>query len=173
MGGVPPAGQARLGRFLEALQRAETALAVVAMLLVVAALVSDLAGRELLGQGIFGAQRFAVHATFVGGMLGFVVATGRGAHLRITATDHLVPLALAPLVERIGHVVSALILVALAWYAARFVAETWRIGERSVTLGIPIWPMQLALPYAFLSAALRYACYAVLPALKPAAPEGA
>jgi len=47
------------------------------------------------------------------------------------------------------------------------------VGERSVTLGLPIWPMQVVMVYAFVSAGLRYLAYAWSPAARPREAEAA
>ncbi len=169
--GGPPAG-APPPRGLEALLRrllaVEQALASAAILGAAGALIADLLGREVFGQGLFGAQRSAVHLTFVAGMLGFVLALGRGAHLRIKATDALLPASWAGPLERAGSLVSAALLSVLAWYSAVFTAETRGVGERSPTLDIPIWPLQAVMVYAFASAALRCLAWAWAPSLRPA-----
>ncbi len=156
-----------LQRGLRLAQAAEMAVAVAALLAAAAALVADLLGREVFGQGIFGAQRAAVHFVFLAGMLGFVLAVGSGAHLRVKATDVLLPVRWTPWIERAGCVVSALLLFGLAGYAARFTLQTHSVGERSVTLGLPIWPFQSVMVYAFASAGLRYLAYAWSPAARP------
>jgi TRAP-type C4-dicarboxylate transport system permease small subunit len=159
-------------RWLSRLLGVETALAVAALLGAAAALVADLVGRELLGQGLFGAQRAAVHLCFIAGMFGFVLATARGAHLRVKASDALIPERFGGLVDRLGSMVSVIILLLLAWYGERFVQQTFAVGERSPTLGMPIWPIQTVMLYAFVSAALRHLAYAIDPRLRPA-PDGA
>jgi TRAP-type C4-dicarboxylate transport system permease small subunit len=166
------AGRPRLaGRFLDSLQAVEKAIAVVAILGAAAALTVDLIGRELVGQGVFGAQRVAVHLTFIAGLLGFAVATGGGAHLRIKATDALLPARWTPAIERAGSIVSAVLLAGLAWYAGRFTLQTASVGERSTALGVPIWPFQAVMVWAFASSALRHLCYAVDLHLKPQEPS--
>lgn len=162
---------AGVGRALQKLQTVEKTVAVLAIVLAAGVLFADLLGRELFGHGLFGAQRTAVHLTFVAGMLGFVLATGVGAHLRVKASDSLLPAHFGPGLARAGDVVSVGLLLALAWYSGRFVLETFHIGERSPTLPIPIWPVQAVMTYAFLSAALRHAGYAAFPTLKPAASD--
>lgn len=161
----------RAGRLLALLLHVETAMAVLAMLLVAFALGADLIGRELLGNGIFGAQRFAVYATVVAGLLGFALATARNMHLRVKAIDRLTPAGWDGTLERIGSLVSALICLALAWYAFLFVQETFQVGERSMTLQIAIWPIQAVLPYAFVSAAVRHVAFAFRPDLRPGSAE--
>lgn len=168
------AGDARgaaIGRALQKLQAVEKAVAVLAIVIAAGALVADLLGRELFGHGLFGAQRTAVHLTFIAGLLGFVLATGVGAHLRVKASDALLPARFGPGLARAGDLVSVGLLLALAWYSSRFVLETFQVGERSATLPIPIWPVQAVMTYAFVSAALRHAGYAAFPALKPASAD--
>jgi len=157
-----------LRALLNNLQAAERVVAVVAILGAAAALTIDLIGRELLGQGVFGAQRVAVHLTFIAGLLGFAVATGHGAHLRIKATDSLLPASWTPTVERMGSLLSVLLLAGLAWYAALFTRQTASVGEISTALGVPIWPFQAVMVWTFASAALRHLCYAIDRRLKPA-----
>ena len=172
-GRPPPAApvQGRLGRALQGLQSLEKAVAVAAISGAALALVADLVGREIIGQGIFGAQRAAVHLTFLAGMLGFVLATGNGAHLRIKAADALLPARWNDGIDRLGSAVSCVLLLVLAWHAAGFVLQTARVGERSPTLHIPIWPVQAVMVWAFVSAAVRHAAYAADPRLKPKGPE--
>lgn len=165
----PPSGWP--ARALAALHAAEQAVAVTALLAAATALIADLLGRELFGSGLFGAQRAAVHLTFVAGMLGFVLATSRGEHLRIKATDHLLPARWAPWLDRAGGLLACALLAVLAWSAWGFAMETRGVGERSVTLGIPVWPIQAVMAYAFASAGLRHGAYALWPALRP--PEAA
>jgi len=156
-----------LQRGLRLAQAAEMAVAVAALLAAAAALVADLLGREVFGRGIFGAQRAAPHLVFLAGMLGFVLAAGCGAHLRVKATDALLPERWTPWIDRASSVVSALLLFGLAWYAARFTLQTHSVGERSVILDLPIWPLQAVMVYAFASTGLRYSAYAWSPAARP------
>lgn len=166
----PGAPAGALGRAVGVLQSLEKAIAVAAISGAALALIADLVGREIIGQGIFGAQRAAVHLTFIAGLLGFVLAVGTGSHLRVKASDSLTPAHWDPALERIGSIVSAVLLLWLAWHAAGFVLQTRAVGERSPTLHIPIWPIQAVLVWAFLSAALRYVAYTIDPALKPKGP---
>ena len=132
------------------------------------ALALDIFGREFLGFGIFGAQRLAVYCMAVAGVLGFSYVISRGGHLRPTLLDKLTPAHLDAAAIRLGDVVSCLLCLLLAWGAFLLVRSTWQIGERDMTLPIPIWPVQSVLVVAFLFAALKYVLYAIWPALRPA-----
>jgi TRAP-type C4-dicarboxylate transport system permease small subunit len=160
-----------LARAVQRLQGIEKAIAVASIAGAALALVADLVGREIMGQGLFGAQRAAVHLTFVAGMLGFVLAVGTGSHLRVKATDFLVPDRWNPVMDRAASLLSAVLLLVLAWHASRFVLQTAGVNERSPTLHIPIWPIQAVMVWAFASAAFRYLAYAIQPALRPQGPQ--
>lgn len=171
-----------MGRFLKGWQWLEAAIAVIAFTLVALALIVDVAGRELftlfsgLGMrefarnwlgGTFGAQRFAVHATQVAGMLGFCIVVSTGGHLRPTIVDKLFPDRFDGLVNRISDLLSAAICFAFAWICWNFVQSTRQNAEISMVFQVRIWPFQLILPYIFLSGGLRYLIFALLPAHRP------
>lgn len=163
----PSAAQALGASVLRGLHRVESAVAVTGFTLVVVALLADLAGREFFGQGLFGAQRIAVYATAVAGLLGFAVVVGLGGHMRPTSLDRVFPARWDPAVNRLADLVSAGLCIMLGLLAWRFVASSMALGERNVVLGILVWPVQAVLPWLFASSALRYLIHALLPALRP------
>ena len=44
-------------------------------------------------------------------------------------------------------------------------------GRAHAVFNMPVWPIQLAIPLGFLSAAVRYFFFAAWPALRPLPPE--
>lgn len=155
-------------RVLGALFAVEATIAGLAFVLLAGALFADVMARELLGNGLWGAQRIAVYAMVVAAMLGFVVTTHLNRHLSIEAAAKALPPALAPAVARIGDVVSAGICLFLAGWAVHFVGVSYATEERGVALDILVWPIQVVMPWAFVSAALRHLAFAAWPDLKPA-----
>ena len=153
--------------FLKLLWTVEAAICVLAYAGTSVALMADVLARELLGNGIFGAQRFAVWANAVAGLLGFALVTAERGHLRPQFADALLPKSLAPHIERIGELVSTVICLALAWFAVQFVLSSARLGERGMAIPILVWPIQLVLPWMFFSSALRHLAFARWPALRP------
>lgn len=133
-----------------------------------ALLMADVLSREVIGQGIPWAQRVAVYSATFAGMLGFALAIQSGEHLRPKFLDGIIPEAIRPAVARAGSLLSAAVFVFLAYHSWLFVHSSFLSGYRGVALEIAVWPMQLILPYAFVSASLRYLAYAIFPALAPA-----
>lgn len=158
-------------RILKWLWYLEATVCVIAFSITALALTADVLSRELLGNGIFGAQRVAVWTTAIAGLLGFALVTAERGHLRPHFADGLLPKFLDPHIERIAEVVSAAICVFLGVYAAEFVRSSAELGERGMAIPILVWPIQLILPWMFLSSAFRHIVFAVWPPLRPAPRE--
>lgn len=158
-------------RLLGWLKALEAAVCIIAFSAAALARVADVLGRELFGSGIFGAQRFAVWATAIAGLVGFALVTSEAGHLRPQFADKWLPRALDPWMDRIGDLVSAAICITLGLYAVDFVQSTYALGERALAIPIKIWPIQIVLPWMFFSSALRHLAFATWPALKPAPPQ--
>lgn len=152
--------------FLRAINLIEGAVASIAYTIVAALLIGDVLGREFLGTGIFGAQKMAVFAAIVAGFLGLALATAANAQLRPTFLDHLLK---GPMVDRVGDGVSAVFYLFLAYVAAVFIAQSMEFKDRAAVLYWLLWPIQLIIPYALTSTALRHAIFALWPDLKPKA----
>lgn len=164
---VAAAPSGGLAKAYSALQKVEAFICFAALIAGTVALFADIVGREILGQGIFGAQRTAVYCMAVAGVLGFSYVVSQGGHLRPNIIDKLLPRQLDPIMSRIADFVSGLICAGLAYAAALFVEGTFGLGEYSMTLPIPIWTVQIVLPIAFGLAALKYFLFVLSPALRP------
>jgi C4-dicarboxylate transporter, DctQ subunit len=158
-------------RFLAALFWIESAIAVAALLAVAGILFADVVGRELFGHGLFGALRAAVYGTAIAGLIGFGLCTAAGAHMRVNLLDGLLPKRLEPHIARIADGLSFVICAAFAYWSALYVAQTYGQNEQALSLGVPVWPFQIVLPWMFVSAGLRYLVFAAVPDLRPAEVE--
>lgn len=152
---------------LRGLRYLEAFVCLVAFSIAVIALTSDVLGRELFGHGVFGAQRVAVWATAVVGLVGFALVTSDAGHLRPQFADRWVPRSAEPVMGRLADLVSAVVCVFLGYYAVLFVRSSFELGERGIGLTIEVWPLQISLAWMFLSSALRHLSFAAFPALKP------
>lgn len=153
---------------LAALLRIEMTIAFVTLSVMTIALAADVIGREVFQSGLFGAVKVSVFALIYCAMAGFGIATATGGHLRPKFLDGLLNERLDGPATRAGNVASALILIVLAYGGWKMVAFTREIGDSDLTLGIFIWPIQLALPIGFAISALRHLIYAIYPEEVPA-----
>lgn len=162
-----PAQHRLVRRVLGVLQTAEKLLAGSAFAVLVLVVFADVLSREITGAGLYWASQVAVWANVIVVMAGFGLASAHGAHLRPRFADTWVPERWAPALETIQHLCMALFSLAFGLLAGRVVAGSWRLGEVSIDLFVPVWPIQIFLPLAFFAAALRHSIYAFVPALRP------
>jgi TRAP-type C4-dicarboxylate transport system permease small subunit len=154
-------------RLMRGLWLLEATVCVLAFSITSIALMADVLGREFFGNGIFGAQRLAVWGTAVAGLVGFALVTAEAGHLRPRFADAWLPKSVEPYIDRLAEIISAVICIALGWYAVDFVRSSAALGERGMAIPIVVWPIQLILPWMFFSSALRHLCFATWPELKP------
>ena len=168
--------------FVQGWHRAECLVAVAAFGLIGALLILDVAGREVLGPiyklldikratGVYGAQKLSVYALVVGSFCGIGIATATASHLLPRVGFGWIPVAWAPTMDRCADVLTGLFMVVVAYYGWVFVSSTMAAGLRAQAFDLPVWPFQTAIPLGFLSAAVRYFCFAAWPALRPLPPE--
>lgn len=154
-------------RALSLLERVETLAATLAYTCVAALLIGDVLSRELFGVTVLGIQKIAVYATIVSGFLGLAMATASGKHLRPEIFDRLTPRGYDALANRLSDGFAAVFHVVLAAVAAQFVAVSAEAGDKAAIFFFVLWPIQIVMPLAFLSCAIRHAAFALRPALKP------
>lgn len=149
------------------MQRVESLVAAVAYALVAGLLLGEIVARELLTSSIWGSQKMAVFASIMAGFIGLTLTTGTNGHLRPQFADRWLPLAWDGNLNRLGDLLSCLIYVALAVISLGYVSETRANGDQAAVLYWTLWPLQMILPYAFLSAGIKHLIFAVRPDLKP------
>jgi C4-dicarboxylate transporter DctQ subunit len=149
------------------IERSELLVACACLLMAAVGLCADVISRELLGNGLYGVQKFAVYCCAVSGALGISVVVHKGGHLRISGIDALYAEANLKRVSRLGDAVSGGICLMFAWFSGRFVLDTYNFNEMDTILNVPIWRIQIALPIAFSLAGLKYLAHALAPSLKP------
>ncbi|MCE8548499.1 TRAP transporter small permease subunit [Ruegeria pomeroyi] len=157
-------------RLLFLLSNTEAGIAVIAFAVISALLIGDVLLREVFNSYIFGAQRISVYAMIIAGFLGIGLAADQGKHLRPTVADALIPERYEHLATRLGVAIMAVVFFILVWIGIEFVAAAIHYGDLARSIKIPVWTVQVIVPYAFFSAGLRYSIFAVFPDLNPEAP---
>ena len=152
-------------RALRLLTLVESIAAALAYAMVAALLIGDVVGREVLGKGIFGAQKMAVYCAIVAAFLGLSLATSANMQLRPSFLDHLFK---GPMVDRLGDGFAAIFYAFMAVIAILFIQQSMEFSGRAAVLYWLLWPIQLIIPYALFSTGLRHGAFAIWPGLKPA-----
>lgn len=179
---VTPAA-ARAKAVADIWHRFECWIAVVAFAFIAIILLLDVLGRELLGPlirllgfpatatGIFASQKLSIFALVIGSFAGIGIATATASHLVPRVGFGWVPAKWDPWFNRLADALTGAFLVGVAWYAWVFVSSSMATDLRAPVLDWPVWPIQLAIPIGFLSAAGRYVMYAAWPSIRPLPPE--
>ncbi|MCI5102126.1 TRAP transporter small permease [Phaeobacter italicus] len=154
-------------RFLSALLTVETLVAGAFYAIAAAILFADVISREFLNSPIWGGQRIAVLLANGSALIGIAVAVALNRHIRPSVLDGAIPARFDPVTLRAGHFVGASVMFAAAYFAAMLVLENRAMGFTTPPLKLEIWIAQLALPYGFASAGLRYLFFAIDPSLQP------
>lgn len=152
------------------LRQAEAIVATVAYAIVAGLLMVDVIGRELFRTSLLGTQQVAVYGAIIAGFLGLTLATSDNAHLRPGFMDFVFRRH-ERLAERAGDGLSALFFLGAAYVAWTFVEVSMEAQDRAPVLYFVIWPLQLVIPYAFISSGLKHLVFALRPELKPASGE--
>jgi len=155
-------------RVLRLLYRFEAFAATVAYAAVACLLIGDVIGREVFATSIHGAQKIAVYAAIVAGFLGLSLATADNMHLRPSFLDGLVPHRFTRIVQRASDSFSCLFFIVMAVIGAMFVQQSMQFSDRAAVLYWLLWPIQIVMPYALLTTAIRHGVFALYPATRPA-----
>ncbi|MGB1215695.1 MAG: TRAP transporter small permease [Pikeienuella sp.] len=154
-------------RTLAILFAIEVTIAITAYVIIAGLLLADVIMRETGGGSIWGAQRISVYLMIVIGFLGLGLAAAKGRHLRPQFLDGVFPERLSDAADRVGAALMVLIFGGFGVVAIQFVAEAIEYSELARIIRIPMWYIQLVVPYAFFSTALRYLIFAIDPSSRP------
>lgn len=140
--------------FIDILGRVERILAALFMGAMTILVVFDVGSREIFNQGIPWAQKTAVYFMIWGGFLGAVMVSEKASHLRPEVADKLWSKK-PELFVRIQNLITLVFCFTFTYASISYVAESLEFGDKSVVLQVPLWVLQLIIPYTFLSMGLR------------------
>jgi len=159
-----------MAQILQVLRVLESLVATLAYAGVAMLLIYDVIGREVFGTSFLGADQLAVYGAIIAGFLGLSLATSDNAHLRPAFMDFVFK-GREALAIRLGDAVSTVFYFAAAIVAWSFVAVSMEAQDRAPVFYFVVWPLQVIIPYAFLSCAVKHAIFVARPGLKPAPSE--
>jgi TRAP-type C4-dicarboxylate transport system permease small subunit len=144
----------------------ERFLAKVSMGLMTVLVIIDVFSREIFSKGFPWAQKSAVYLMIWGGFLGAIMISEKAGHLRPEIADKLWGQKRQWLFIRIQNFVSILFCALFIYASYTYVAESKDFADKSIILGIPMWILQLVIPYTFFSMLLRNVYFLFNPAMQ-------
>ena len=140
--------------FIKILGSIERLMATIFMGAMTLLVIFDVFSREVMNQGIPWAQKSAVYLMIWGGFLGAVMISEKAGHLRPEIADKIWGKK-QWLFIRFQNMLTIAFCVVFIYAYFGYVAESMEFGDKSVVLKVPLWTLQLIIPYTFTSMAIR------------------
>jgi TRAP-type C4-dicarboxylate transport system permease small subunit len=116
----------------------------------------DVGAREIAETGIPWAQKSAVYMMIWAGFLGAVLVTHKVEHLRPEVADKLWKGKSKIWSMRIQNLLVFIFCLMMLQASIKYVLESKEFGDENIIINMPMWILQLVIPYCFLSMSLRY-----------------
>lgn len=134
----------------------EKAVLCVVLAAMIAIVFTDFALRETGNQGLAWAKAAATYAMVWVGFLGASLATRERKHLKVDASEKLVPLRFRPHARVFVGAVAGGFCFTLAWLGWDLVAQSMRQGTGSPVMNVKLWVVQAAIPCSAVLMGMRF-----------------
>jgi TRAP-type C4-dicarboxylate transport system permease small subunit len=155
-----------MNKVLSILTKIETILASIFVLFLTIFVIVDVGAREIFSSGIPWTQKSAVYLMIWTGFLGAVLVTQKAEHLRPEIADKIWKGKGAKFYLHVQNLIILIFCVLMAYNSFLYVAESREFADRNIILDIPMWWLQMIIPYAFISMSLRYLYFTFCPPVK-------
>lgn len=150
-------------RLIHILSSFEKFVASVFMGLMTLLVILDVLSRELINQGIPWAQKSAVYLMIWSGFIGAILICEKASHLRPEIAEKFWGEDKKLLFIRVQNFTTMIVSFIFLYYSFLYVRESFSFGDKSVVLQVPLWTLQLIIPYAFLSMSMRHIFFILNP----------
>jgi TRAP-type C4-dicarboxylate transport system permease small subunit len=146
-----------------------SAVAALALLIMVLAVVVDVAMANLFNRPISGTFDLVETTLVVLVFMGFPATFLRNGHIAVDVVDHFVSPAAVARLKLLAAAVTLPFLLFLAWQMVTPALDTFKFGERKQELGLPLWVLWVPMILGIVLSAIALAA-AVIGRYQP--PEG-
>lgn len=143
-----------MSRLHVVLRRVEGWVLATAMIIMAVATIVNVFARNLTGNTIAATEELNQFLIVLVCFVGLSYAAGEGRHIRMTALSDALPVRLRRWLMAFVCASTALLLLALAWYAAQYALS---VDRRSPVLGVPLRWVYLIAPAGLFLGAVQYA----------------
>ena len=88
-------------------------------------------------------------------LIGAMVATRQGGHIKIDIISNYLPKAYLAYVVAMSHSICTLVCTAMTYFSVKFVYEEY-VYQSIIYADVPSWPFQLIIPLSFAVMSLRF-----------------
>ncbi len=153
-----------MAALLRILHRAEDAVLVMLLMVMIGLAGFDILSRLLFGGGVLWIPPTLRVMVLWVGLLGALVATRSREHIAIDLINRLAGDRVKRWLSVLTSAFAAVVCGVIGWHAGEFVRYAWEFGD--VAFGrVPAWPLQLIIPLSFGLMAVRFVLQALGSAL--------
>jgi len=142
-------------KFIQILNKVENGLLVVILSSMIILAVLQIVFRNFAGEGIIWIDPLLRVLVLWVAMVGAMVAARTDNHIRIDIFVRYFPPRHILLIQRLVHLITAVVCLLIAWYAAQFVYSEYQYTTMAFS-SVPTWITASIIPLAFFMLALRY-----------------
>jgi TRAP-type C4-dicarboxylate transport system permease small subunit len=142
-------------QFIKVLGKFERLMATAFMGIMTLLVIFDVFTREVFNTGLPWAQKSAVYLMIWGALLGAVMVSEKAAHLRPEIADKLWGEKGKVLFVRVQNLFIIIFCLIFIYASFLYVSESYSFGDKNVILQVPLWILQLIIPYTFISMSIR------------------
>jgi TRAP-type C4-dicarboxylate transport system permease small subunit len=146
-----------------------SAAAAVALMLMVLAIVADVAMANLFNRPISGTFDFVESTLVVLVFMGFPATFLHSGHIAVDVVDHFVSPVTVVRLKLIAVAMTLPFLLFLAWQMMTPALDTFRFGERKQELGLPLWVLWVPMILGIVLSAIALAAVMLSPPQPPEA----
>lgn len=150
-----PSPKNLLEKMRDFLYRAEDAVLLVLLMLMISAASAQIFLRNLFGSGLAWGDVLVRMLVLWIGLAGAMIASRSGNHIRIDLITRWLPELPKKILNATVEFFTALICSAVAWHSIRFVRMEYSDGGMAFA-NIPVWMCEAVIPFAFIVISLRY-----------------
>ncbi len=129
----------------------EKTLSIISLSSIFILILIDVLGREFFGRGIPFAQKLSSHAMIWMGFLGTILVSVQSSPVQPEIAKKI-----QLNLKRISVFFTACFCLLFGILAVQYVKESFVLGDKNVITGLPLWVVQMIIPYTFFSLCLRY-----------------
>lgn len=141
----------------------EKKLAILFVGIMTSLVIFDVISREVFNIGLPWAQKAAVYLMIWSGFLGAIMIAEKAAHLRPEIADKLWGEKGQILFVRVQNFFLIAFYAAFTYASFLYVSESYSFGDKSVVLDVPLWLLQIIIPYTFISMGIRSLNFLIFP----------
>ena len=164
---MPTATESIVQKFLASWEKVDRFFAGFCFFAMSALIIVDVGLREITHQSSPTFQKWAMVFMIWSGFVGAILTSARGGHLRPEMADKLWGKKIKPWIDRLSQFFVAAFCFFMAYVSTQYVVQTKEFGDMHVVLQIPMWLIQVVIPYTFIAMGIRHIVVSMLPKLKP------